>query len=202
MATPDRCAEHQQIRHPFSMQPPWTTVPVSVYPIPESLLTRQLTAFTDMILQSLQTEADSVTYFCDGKAQICLQRANPFHSYGRHYSNDPHAIIHRALAGSFVKSDTTRIWDGLCNVSGCIRSNALERCTSEDYHNPICTLGDNWAILISFWSSAIYHMQADFGRWGKLSQICMLFFLYSILVKKWHIQQAKRSKSKIRYPLY
>lgn len=42
-------------------QPPWTTVPVSVYPIPESLLTGELTAFTDMILQSLQTEADTVT---------------------------------------------------------------------------------------------------------------------------------------------
>lgn len=38
----------------------WTTVPVSVYQIAESLLTRQLTAFTDTILQLLQIEAISV----------------------------------------------------------------------------------------------------------------------------------------------
>lgn len=45
----------------WDYKPLWTTVPVSVHQIPESLLTRQLTAFTDLILQPLQIEAPGVT---------------------------------------------------------------------------------------------------------------------------------------------
>ena len=45
----------------WDYKPLRTTVPVSVHQIPESLLTRQLTAFTDLILQPLQIEALGVT---------------------------------------------------------------------------------------------------------------------------------------------
>lgn len=49
-------------------------MPVSVYQIPESLLTTQLTAFTDMILQTLQIEAVSVIYSQMGKHRyVCSE---------------------------------------------------------------------------------------------------------------------------------